>query len=277
MSEGYLITNSTAENRTQVDILIASIKKIDPLRQVSVVTNDKSISFIEADQIIYLEEQNPTLAYFKSLLSSPYNKTISFLPDQILTMFDTNVWENLRSLNSIVIPKNKFLFNDEIINPNLYPTSSAELKSFDLESIPNAIYFNKDKNCNDVFGLAVILSANYHQDDYISFFVDKEHSMPPLPEFIWPSWVLSMLRSITDEKIQTFDFVHCIDLSIQANNYINNNWTRRWSEFLTYWVNEQGVIKIENFVQHGLIKYESDAWLTKETLKNLKLNDAILK
>jgi hypothetical protein len=277
MSEGYLIINSTAENKTEVDILIASIKRIDPSRAISVVTNDKTISFIEADEIIFLEEQNPTLSYFKSLLLSPYTKTISFLPDQILTMFDTNIWENLRSLNSIVIPKNKFLFNNEIINPNMYTTSSTELKSFEIESIPNAIYFNKDKGCDDVFGLAVILSANYDQDAYIDFFVDKEHSMPPLPKFIWPSWILSMLRLTTDEKIYAFDFIHCIDLSIQENNYINNNWTKRWSEFLTYWVNEQGVIKIENFVQHGLIKYESDAWLTKDTLKNLKLNDAIFK
>jgi hypothetical protein len=94
--------------------------------------------------------------------------------------------------------------------------------------------------------------------------------MPPSPEFIWPSWMLSFLQSITDDKISTFDFMHCIDLSKQENNFINNNWTRRWSEFLTYWVNDQGVLKIENFVQHGLVKYDSSAWLNEETQQNLK-------
>jgi hypothetical protein len=270
MSEGYLIINSTIDNKTEVDILISSIKRIDTTRPISVVTNDSTISFIEADQVIVQDELNYTLKYFKSLLASPYNKTISFLPDQILTMFDTGVWENLRSLNSVVIPKNRYSFNNDIVNPAMYASASEELKSFELESIPNAIYFNKDNGCADIFGLASILSADYNQDKFIDFFVDKEHSMPPFPTYVWPSWILSFLRSIIDQKISTFDFIHCIDLSIQENNYVNNNWTRRWSEFLTYWVNEQGVIKIENFVQQGLIKYDSKAWLTENILKNLK-------
>lgn len=272
MSEGYLIINSNTDNKIEVDILITSIKKIDSTRPISVITNDHGIGFIEADKVILLEETNPTVAYFKSLLLSPYTKTISFLPDQILTMFDVNIWENLRSINSIVIPKNRFSFNGEIIDPKMYTSSNTEIKSFDFESIPNVIYFNKDRGCDDVFGLAVILSASFNQDDYIDFFVGKEHAMPPFPSFIWPSWILSLLRSITHEKIYTFDFIHCIDMSTQENNYINNNWTKRWSEFLTYWVNDQGVLKIENFVQQGLIKYESKAWLTEDTLRNLKVN-----
>jgi len=270
MSEGYLIINSNVDNKTEVDVLITSIKKIDPNRPVTVITNDSSVGFIEADSVIVLEESNPTVAYFKSLLSSPYTKTIGFVPDQVLTMFDISVWENLRGLNSIIIPKNRFLFNGEITDPKMYASASTEIKSFDIESIPNVIYFNKDKGCDDIFGLAVILSASYSQDNYIDFFIDKEHTMPPFPAFIWPSWVLSFLRSITEEKILAFDFIHCIDLSLQENNYINNNWTRRWSEFLTYWVNDQGIVKIENFVQHGLIKYESKAWLTEDILTKFK-------
>ena len=82
--------------------------------------------------------------------------------------------------------------------------------------------------------------------------------------------MLSFLQTITDDKITTFDFIHCIDLSKQENNYVNNNWTRRWSEFLTYWVNEDGLVKIENFVQRGLVKYESSAWLTQEVQQHLK-------
>lgn len=270
MNEGYLIINSNAENKTEVDILITSIRKIDPQRSISVITNDRSVGFIEADNVILLEESNPTVSYFKSLLLSPYIKTIAFMPDQLLTLFDTNVWENLRSLNSIVIPKNRFLFNGEIIDPKMYASSSTEIKSFDIESIPNAIYFNKDKRCDDIFGLAVILSASYDQDNYIDFFIGKEHTMPPFPTFIWPSWILSFLRSVTDEKIYAFDFINCIDLSIQENNYTNNNWSKRWSEFLTYWVNDAGVVKIENFVQQGLIKYESKAWLTDDILSKFK-------
>ena len=270
MDEGYLIINSHSENVLEVNLLIQSIKKIDSKRPVCVATTDNDLKFIEADKIIYIEEPNPTVAFFKSMLDSPYIKTIALLPDQILTSFNTAIWENLRGMESIVLPKNRFSFNDMIIDPVLYPLSQTDVKSFGLTSIPNAIYFNKEKECDYIFGLAVILSSNYEQHKYIDFFADKEHSMPPFPNFIWPSWMLSFLQTITDDKITTFDFIHCIDLSKQENNYVNNNWTRRWSEFLTYWVNEDGVIKIENFVQRGLIKYESSAWLTQEVQQNLK-------
>lgn len=271
MTEGYLIIDGNSENITQVNLLIHSIKKIDATRPVCVAVNDdRNLKFIEADDVVYLDEPNPTLAFFKSLIASPYTKTISLLPDQILTLFNTNVWENLRSLTPVVIPKNRYAFNGTIIDPELYPLCQEEIKSFNIHTIPNAIFFNKDRGCDYIFGLATILSSNYSQQDYINFFADQEHSMPPFPEFIWPTWVLSFLQSITDGKITNFDFMHCIDLSTQDNNFINNNWTRRWSEFLTYWVNDEGTIKIENFVQHGLIKYESSAWLTKETLQNLK-------
>jgi hypothetical protein len=270
MDEGYLIINGHSENILEVNLLIHSIKKIDSKRPVCVAVNSKDVKFIQADKIIYIEESNPTVAFFKSMLDSPYVKTIALLPDQILTSFDTNIWENLRGMGPIVLPEHKFAFNDEIINPSLYSLNQEEIKSFNISSIPNAIYFNKEKECDDIFGLAVILSSNYQQHDYIDFFVDQEHSMPPFPNFIWPTWMLSFLQTITDDKIRIFDFMHCIDLSKQENNYVNNNWTKRWSEFLTYWVNEDGILKIENFVQRGLVKYESSAWLTQEVQQNLK-------
>jgi hypothetical protein len=270
MSEGYLIINGTEDNTLEVDLLIESIKKIDPTRPVGVVVNDKSLKFIEADDIIVVDEINPTSLYFKSLLASPYNKTIAFLPDQLLTAFNTRIWENLRGFDAVILPKNRYSFNGNVIDPALYMTGQTEVKSFDISSIPNAIFFNKDKECDYIFGLAIILCASYSQHDYIDFFADTENSMPPFPKYIWPSWVLSFVQSITDKKILTFDFVHCIDLTKQENNYVNNNWTRRWSEFLTYWVNETGDLKIENFIQNGLVKYESSAWLTDETRTNLK-------
>jgi len=270
MSEGYLIVNGDVDNQVEIDLLIHSIKKIDPTRPVSVIVNNKDIKFIKADKVIYLKDKNPTLCYFQALLATPYTKTIALLPDQLLTAFDTTVWENLRGLDSIILPRNRYSFNSQIIDPVLYNNPSTELKNFGLCSIPNAIFFNKDKGCDNIFGLATILCANYDQDNYINFFADKEHEMPSFPKFIWVGWVLSLLQVITSGKISTYDFMHCIDLSKQENNFVNNNWTRRWSEFLTYWVNDSSTLKIENFVQLGLVKYETIGWLTEETLLNLK-------
>jgi hypothetical protein len=273
MSEGYLILNGNESNLLQVNLLIDSIKRFDKTRNVSVVTNNDSLKFHGAENVILLSEQNPTLCYFKSLLASPYTKTIGLLPDQILTMFNASVWENLRGLSPLVLLENRFSFCNMIIDPAMYVESSTELKSFNIESIPSAIFLNKEKGADDVLGLATILSSNYNQDDYINFFSDKDNMMPSFPRFIWPAWILSLLQVITEDKISKFDFMHCIDLSKQENNFNNQNWTRNWSEFLTYWVNDQGVLKIENFVQHGLVKYSSAAWLTENTLTNLRMNE----
>jgi len=268
--EGYLIINGHEENIFEINLLIQSIKHIDSKKRIGVIANYKDLKFIDADDIIYIDEPNPTVLFFKSLLASPYTKTIALLPDQLLTSFNPNIWENLRGMNSVVLPKNRYSFNNNVIDPTLYALAQSEIKSFGLTSIPNAVYFNKKCGSDYIFGLAIILSANYEQNDYIDFFADKEHNMPSFPEYIWPSWILSFLQSITSDKISTFDFVYCIDLSKQENNYINNNYTKRWSEFLTYWVNDRGTLKIENFVQQGLIKYDSSAWLTEDTKRNLK-------
>lgn len=273
MSEGYLIVNSEENNTLEVELLIESIKRIDPTRPVGVIANNENLKFIEADDVIYINEENPTVRYFKSLLASPYTKTIALLPDQILTQFNIDSWENLRSFDAIIIPKHRYSFNNSIIDASLYSTSHTEIKSFGIDSIHNAVFFNKDKGCDNIFGLAVILSASYDQGNYIDFFAEKENSMPPFPKYIWPTWLLSLIQSITDGKILTLDFMHCIDLSKQENNYFNNNWTKRWSEFLTYWVNEKRELKIENFVQKGLVKYQSNSWLTDEVVTNLKIND----
>lgn len=270
MSEGYLILNGTVDNLIEMDLLINSIKKIDSYRPVSVVVNSPDIKFHEADNIIYLDEKNPTLCYFKSLLLSPYTKTIGLLPDQLLTSFDISLWENLRGLDAIILPKNRFSFDGQIIDYTSYDIVTTEFKSFGVSSITNAIFFNKDKGCDDVLGLAAVLCANYNQDDYIEFFADKENEMPTFPKYIWPSWMLSLLQVITTGKISTYDFLHCIDLSKQENNISNHNWTNNWNTFLTHWVNDEGILKIENFVQSGLVKYETNSWLTDDTLENLK-------
>ena len=178
MSEGYLIINGTEDNALEVDLLIESIKKIDPTRPVGVVVNDKSLKFIEADDIIVVDEINPTSLYFKSLLASPYNKTIAFLPDQLLTAFNTRIWENLRGFDAVILPKNRYSFNGNVIDPALYMTGQTEVKSFDISSIPNAIFFNKDKGCDYIFGLAIILCASYSQHDYIDFFAKLQLFWP---------------------------------------------------------------------------------------------------
>lgn len=275
MSEGYLIVNCSKNNLTQVELLVKSIRFFDPGRPISIIAEEEDLKkyLLYIDQEILLEETAiKTATYFHSLLKSPYEKTIAFYPDQLLTSFNSDVWENLRGMNSIVIPKTRFNFNGDVVQPAVYHHSDIEEKSFDDSSILNAIFFNKSKGCDYVFGLAVTIASQYNQNEFIDFFADVEqNSMPTFPEYIWPEWLLTLMSKTLSFKITKYDFVNCIDLSVRENSYINDNWSKKaWPEFLSYWINELGSIKIENYVQSGLIKYSTNAWLTDQSLTNLR-------
>jgi hypothetical protein len=275
MTEGYLIVDCSMKNLTRVELLIKSIRLFDKERPISIIAHEDNLKkyLLYIDQEIYLEPSEIISSkYFNSLLESPYTKTIAFNPDQILTNFNTDVWENLRGMNSIVIPKTRSSFNGELLDYSLYTQGSVEQKSFGEGSIIDAIYFNKDKGCDYVFGLAVLISYYYNQNQFIDFFADKEdNAMPPFPQYLWPEWLMSLMYKILGLKLTKFDFVNLIDLSIRENSYVNDQWSKKpWPEFLSYWVNDQGDIKIENYVQLGLVKYNTSAWLTTDTLTNLR-------
>lgn len=277
MSEGYLITDCSMKNLTQVELLIKSIKCFDPTKPISIIAHEKNLKkyLLYVDNEIFIEKNKrsiPTAVYFHSLLQSPYEKTITFQPDQLLTDFDPSVWENLRGMNSIVLPKTRFSFNGQTIDSSIYHKGDLEEKSFETSSILNSLYFNKTKGCDYVFGMCVLIASKYNQHTFIDFLAANElTSMPTLPEYLWPEWLMTLMYKILPAKMTKFDYLHCVDLSIRENSYVNNNWSKRpWTEFLSYWVNETGSIKIENFVQNGLIKYNTSAWLTEETLANLR-------
>jgi len=275
MTEGYLIVDCKIKNLTQVELLIKSIRLFDKERPISIIAHEDNLKkyLLYIDQEIYLEPSEVIAStYFHSLLASPYTNTIAFNPDLILTNFNVDVWENLRGMNSIVMPKTRSNFNGELLDYSLYTEGSTEQKSFGEGSIIDAIYFNKDKGCDYVFGMAVLISSHYNQNEFIDFFEDKENNaMPPFPQYIWPEWLMSLMYKILGLKITKFDFVNLIDLSIRENSYVNDQWSKKpWSEFLSYWVNDQGDIKIENYVQLGLVKYSTGAWLTTDTLTNLR-------
>lgn len=275
MSEGYLIVNCNMKNLTQVELLVKSIRLFDKQRPISIIAHEDNLKkyLLYIDEEIYLKPSKIlTATYFHSLLASPYTKTIAFNPDQILTNFNIDVWENLRGMNSIVMPNTRIDFNGDLLDCSLYTHGSIEQKSFGEGSIIDAIFFNKDKGCDYVFGMAALISYYYNQNKFIDFFADKENNaMPPFPKYMWPEWVMSLMYKILEFKITKFDFINLIDLSVRENNYTKNQWSNKtWTEFLSYWVNEQGDIKIENYIQLGLVKYNTSAWLTDSTLTNLR-------
>lgn len=278
MNEGYLIVNATNDNLKQVELLVHSIKKIDKSRPIIIAscnTDLKTISGI-TDIVTVENVDNKVLQYFKCLLASPLDKTIALLPDQILTEFNVDVWESLRGMGPIVIPEKKLNFAGDRIWPSAYWMDSMEEKTFGHASVINAIYLDQACGARDVLGLAIDICSSYQQQEFLTWVKQQSDlgeslSLPIFPEFLWEQWILSFLRTVLQEKIRQFDFVNCIDLSIQENNFWNPIWSKEaWNKFLTYWVTDKSEIKIENFIQKGLIKYQHAGWLSEENLTLLK-------
>ena len=278
MDEGYLIVNATSDNIKQVELLVHSIKAIDPERPITVTTFDDNVKKITSAEVLEMDSTitNKVLQYFKSLHAAPYDKTIALLPDQLLTYFNVDVWEALRGMGPVVIPKHKYSFSGEVNWPSAYWMDGVEEKTFNHASVINAVYLNKQFGSMDVMGLAIDVCSSYDQQDYLEWLKDRSNEggdflLPVFPEYLWEQWVISFLRHTLGETIRTFDFVKCIDLSLQENNYWNPIWSKEhWTKFLTYWVTETGQLKIENFIQLGLVKYQHDGWLSEENLKLLK-------
>ena len=277
MTEGYLILGLTVDNIKQCELLAQSIKRLDSTRPVVAVTySDTEFRLIDIDDVVYTDTYTVTpngLEYFNSVMSSPFDRTIALLPTQLLTQFNPGVWENLRSLGPIVFPKDMLSYSYEQIDPAIYSTSAAELKAFGYASNINAGYFDKTLGSDDIMGLAMIF-ASYNNIEYLSWLQEYKQNnnttLPIFPEYIWPQWIISLVRTISDDRIKIYNFVDCIELKIQDNNTHNNKWSKStWNTFLKYWVTDSGEIKIENFIQNGLVHYTDVNWMSNDDLTNL--------
>ena len=276
-NEGYLIPLVSSGNLWQAELLAHSIKAIDPDRAVVAISAEQLLSSV-LDKVILLDGlcDDDNFNYFFSLLHSPFEKTIAFLPDQILTKFNVGAWESLRGLGGVVLPKNRYSFSGELISDTVYWRGNIENKSFDRTSNINAVYINKSEGAEELLGFALTLCGNYQQDAAIEWVKEKnklnqEVLLPFFPEYLWSEWVISFLATLNPERIKRFDFVNCIDLSKQEMNHWNAIWSREhWSTFLNYWVTDAPEIKIENFIQHGLLRYQHTGWLTDDRIRLLK-------
>lgn len=276
-NEGYLIPLVSGANLWQAELLAHSIKAIDPDRSVVAISAEQLSSSI-LDRVILLDGlcDDDNFNYFFSLLHSPFEKTIAFLPDQILTKFNVGAWESLRGLGGFVLPKNRYSFSGELISDTVYWRGNIENKSFGYTSNTNAVYINKSEGAEELLGFALTLCGNYQQDAAIEWVKEKnklnqEVLLPFFPEYLWSEWVISFLATLNPERIKRFDFINCIDLSKQEMNHWNSVWSREhWSTFLNYWVTDTPEIKIENFIQHGLMRYQHTGWLTDDRIRLLK-------
>lgn len=275
MHEGYLIVNANSENSNQVELLAYSIKKIDSKRRIVATTGDRNLDRISnVDDVVYVnyDNENQVFGYFNSLRVSPFEKTIALLPDQILTKFDTELWTVLNNMTAIVLPEQKINFAGDRIWPSAYLKDSIEEKTFSRASVINAVYLNRTRGADDILQFACDFCSTFNYENVVAWIQDRDDIfLPVFPETLWEQWVFGFMSTMFEDKFMTLNFINCIDLSIQENNFWSPFWSKEpWTKFLTYWITDKGDIKIENYVQLGLIKYQHADWLSKDNINLLK-------
>ena len=277
MTEGYLILGAD-DNIERVSLLAKSIKAIDSTRKVAVVTYEHTKSIDGVDIIVVADKFSPPsarLQYFYRVMKSPFDRTIAFDKNQLLLSFDVNIWETLRGLGPVVLPDTRNSYSYEAITANSYWTAEIEKNTFNVTPVLNTGYFDKTLGSDDVMGLGMDIAGRYNSMDYIGWVTEyklaNDIALPNFPDHLWPEWIIGFISSITDNKIKFYNFIDCVDLKKQDNNKWNDKWSKLpWNRFLNYWVTDTAQIKIENFIQTGLLHYDDCNWMSSDTINNIK-------
>lgn len=268
MKEVYVIHCENENEILSAELLSKTITHFDSSRQV-VITTPVSASQFSAGVNVneYTDTGNPTLNYFKAIVDVDCDRAIYFKSDQLLTHFSSECWETLRNLSSIVTLKTRFSFSGETIEPSVYYQDSININNLSTTKNVNAVFFDFTKTARQLLGFCIDFSSDYNYKNIKTYITDQinngvQISLPTFPEFIWPSWVLSYVSLVFEDEFIEFDFLENIDVSKQEYNTGDHTWSSRsWNKFLSYWISDHGQIKIENFIQSGLLRYQTTAWL----------------
>jgi hypothetical protein len=268
MKEVYVIHCENENEILSTELLLKTIKHFDSSRQI-IVTTPLSADRFSVGIVVneYTDTNNPTLNYFKAIVDVDCDRAIYFKSDQLLTHFSSECWEALRNLSSIVTLKTRFSFSGETINPALYYQDNININNLSTTKNVNAVFFDFTKTARQLLGFCIDFSSDYNYKNIRTYITEQinngtQINLPTFPEYIWPSWVLSYVSLVFEEEFIEFDFLENIDVSKQEYNTGDHIWSSRsWNKFLSYWISDHGQIKIENFIQSGLLKYQTTAWL----------------
>jgi hypothetical protein len=278
MKEAYVIHCEDDKQVQSAELLATTLKFYDSSRPIVVVTPCTPTSFKVIKEVrAYESTSNPTLNYFKAIVDLDYDRILYFKPDQLMTHFTIDAWETLRNLSSVVTLEDRLDFAGEKILPDVYYQDSINIKTIQKTTNVNVVYFDFSKSARQLIGFCIDFSSDYSYESAQLFVRAAKDAgtavdLPQFPEYIWPSWLLSFASIVFDEEFIKFNFVDNIDLSRQEFNIKDSIWaSKRWNHFLSHWFTERGQLKIENFIQSGLIKYENIAWITDSHYDRIQL------
>lgn len=277
MKEVYIINCENESEILSAELLAKCIKHFDSSRDVIISTTQPPSKFSSGLNIVqYTDTSNPTLNYFKAIVDVECDRAIYFKPDQLLTHFTDECWETLRNLSSIVTLKTRLSFSGEPINPQVYYQDSINLSNLSATKNVNAVYFDFTKHGRQLLGFCIDFASDYDYKNIKKYVADQinngeQINLPTFPEYIWPSWILTYTSLVFDDEFIEFDFLDNIDVSKQDYNTADHIWSSRsWNKFLSYWISDSGQLKIENFIQSGLLKYQTTAWLDEIIIEKLQ-------
>lgn len=272
MMQGYLTIATRSPNDIQIKqaaALAASIRIVDPDREICLLTDkfdsvpkkyeDVFDSIVEFPYGNYDPTEDIMINAWQMYASTPYEQTL-FINRQTLVLNSMeDIWDSL-SQTDIVLPLKTTNFKGEqrqlkyrynVHLKNNVPTFNSDLFYFDKSERPEQFFKMFDVVLKD-FRRVYLKLINENRPSYFDF-----------------NLLLNITLMMLGEDSSIYKTIPLTVLSLENLTLDDDDLPNDWTEYLSSWYSD-GVLKINNHRQSGIICYNSDNFLEDEILDDLR-------
>lgn len=272
MTQGYITIATKSKGDTQIKQAVAlatSLKLVDPDREFCLITDkfesvpkkyeDAFDSIVELPYGNYDPTEDIMINAWQMYASTPFDETI-YLDRRSLVLSNLDdIWDNI-TLNDLVFPAESENFRGDctdlkyrynVHKKNNIPTYRTEV-----------FYFNKSERPEQFFKMFDVVLKEFRRV-YIKFI---EENRPSYFDFnLLANTTLKMLG----EDTNIFSNIPHTLISLENIVLDDDDLPAEWTEYLSSWYSD-GLLKINNHRQTGIICYNSNEFLDDEILDDYR-------
>ena len=275
MSKGHLIfaQNSTTDYIRQAYALALSIKKVNKINQVCLVTNDPvPLDYISVFDFIVkfpwgdMAEKSKWKIEnrWKIIHCTPFKETLVYDSDMLLLESNDHLWYCLDG-NEVELTSRVYDYKGNLITKYNNPYR----KAFAANNLPDVycglFYFKKSKASFEFFRWIECIMKDYERI-YSTY-------TPNLTQKICSMDVSAAIAAdiLNIKQNQVLSFTH-MKPGVQGWN-IND--LESWQKYVISYLNYELELTVGNYRQSGLFHYVEDSFLTDEIIKKLEMSNGI--
>jgi len=214
------------------------------------------------DKILVVPNQAATTGMLRAMDQTPYTGTLFVYSDSVI-MSDISGVFDLLDITDFVFPTVTD-FMGQRPSCDLYYSRRIIEKNNLPDIWSNTFCFNKSDSTSRLISRAYHIFNNWNA---YSSVLTKEYSIEDNP--LQFNTILSMAVFLEDIPVMQNSFKFT-NLSKQPGNmWIRSAADLNWFAYLNNWITDDCILKVENYVQQGIVHYASE-WMSADTLARIK-------